>query len=37
MKGCSHKELDKRTINNRPQQLAYSATQDEVFYMFEKN
>ena len=37
MKGCSHKELDKTTINNRPQQLAYIATKDEIFYMFEKH
>ena len=37
MKGCSHKEFVKKTINNRPQQLAYIATQDEIFYMFEKN
>ena len=34
MKGCSHKELDKD--NNRPQQLAYNVTPDEIFYMFEK-
>ena len=37
MKGCSHKELEKKTINHRPQQLAYIATQDEIFYMVEKN
>ena len=37
MKGCSHKELEKTTVNNRPQQLTYIATQDEIFYMFEKN
>ena len=36
MNGCSHKDL-KTTINNRPQQLAYNATQDEMFYMFKKN
>ena len=37
MKSCSHKELDKTTINNGPQQLAYIATQDEIFYMSEKS
>ena len=36
MKGCSDKELDKKPINNRPQQLAYIATQDDIFYTFEK-
>ena len=31
IKGCSHTELDKDNY----QQLAYIATQDEIFYMFQ--
>ena len=37
MKGCSHKELDKESYHNRPQQLTFNATQDEIFYILEKN
>ena len=33
MKGCSHKELDK---DNYQQWTTAIATQDEIFYMFEK-
>ena len=37
MKGCSDNELDKDSINARLQQLAQIATEDEIFYMLEKN
>ena len=37
MKGCSHKELDKDNYQHKPQQITYIATQDVIFYMFEKN
>ena len=36
MKGCSHKELDKDNYQQYTTAISTIATQDQIFYMFEK-